>query len=196
MKVFKKKSMKKNEEKNVADAGEETANTETMNTEKGAEELPDAVFEEDSEVAKLELQLSEAKDKYIRLYSDFDNYKKRLSRERVDLIKSAGQDILQSFLPVIDDIERAMKAMNEAKDIESVKEGMQLVYQKLKAITESKGLKAMESVGKDFDPELHDAIVQLPSPSEEMKGKVVDEIEKGYYLNDKVIRHAKVAVGN
>lgn len=188
--------MKKNEEKNVADAGEETANTETVNTEKGAEGLPNAVLEEHSELVNLELQLSEAKDKYIRLYSDFDNYKKRVNRERVDLIKSAGQDILQSFLPVIDDLERAIKAMNEAKDVEPVKEGIQLVYQKLKAISESKGLKAMESVGKDFDPELHDAIAQLPSPSEEMKGKVVDEIEKGYYLNDKVIRHAKVAVGN
>jgi molecular chaperone GrpE len=103
---------------------------------------------------------------------------------------------MHAVLPVLDDMERAIKASKDVKDIDAVKAGVQLVYQKMKAMTESKGLKAMESVGKPFDPELHDAITNMPAPSEDMKGKVLEEIEKGYYLYDKVIRHAKVIVGN
>ena len=160
------------------------------------EGLPDAETSESGEMEKLEFQLSEAKDKYLRLYSDFDNYKKRINRERIDLIKSAGQDIMASILPMLDDMERALKAMGEAKDINAVREGVQLVYQKMKTITEGKGLKAMDTVGKEFDADLHDAIANIPVKDEKQKGKIVEEIEKGYYLNDKVIRHAKVIVGN
>jgi len=160
------------------------------------EGLPDAETSERGDVEKLEFQLSEAKDKYLRLYSDFDNYKKRINRERIDLIKSAGQDIMASILPMLDDMERALKAMGEAKDINAVSEGIQLVYQKMKTILEGKGLKAMDTIGKDFDADLHDAIANIPVKDEKQKGKVVEEIEKGYYLNDKVIRHAKVIVGN
>ncbi len=158
--------------------------------------LPDAESAEKAAVAKLEAELSETKDKYLRLYSDFENYKKRMVRERMELLKSAGADVMLSILPVIDDMERAVKAATESNDAKAVKEGVQLVYQKMKTITESKGLKAMESVGQPFDADLHDAISNMPAPSEAMKGKVIDEIEKGYYLNDKVIRHAKVIVGN
>jgi len=158
--------------------------------------LPDAETTEQDPVAKLEAELSETKDKYLRLYSEFENYKKRIVRDRIELIKNAGADTMISILPIIDDMERAIKAISEAKELKAVKEGVQLVYQKMKAITESKGLKAMESVGKPFDADLHDAITNIPAPSENMKGKVVEEIEKGYYLNDKVIRHAKVIVGN
>ena len=159
------------------------------------EELPDASVEETDSIAQLELQLSEAKDKYLRLYSDFDNYKKRINRERIDLIKSASQDVMAAILPMLDDMERAIKAMDNAKDVNAVKEGVQLVYQKMKTITEGKGLKAMETTGKDFDADLHDAIANVPV-DEKQKGKVIEEVEKGYYLNDKVIRHAKVVVGN
>jgi molecular chaperone GrpE len=188
---LRKKVMKKNEEENpiIDGQGEENREAETMNQNEAA--LPDAEQAEADPTAKLEAQLSEAKDKYLRLYSDFENYKKRINRDRIELIKTAGSDILISILPVIDDMERALKAMNETE-----KEGVQLVYQKMKSITEAKGLKAMESVGKPFDPELHDAITNMPAPSEDMKGKVIEEIEKGYYLFDKVIRHAKVIVGN
>ncbi len=182
------------EEKNIVD---NTKNEEeTIAEQHSTEGLPDAERQEETQLAKLELEVLEAKDKYLRLYSEFDNYKKRVNRDRLDLIKSAGQEIMISILPTLDDLERAMKAMSEAKDVEPIKEGIQLVYQKMKSITEGKGLKAMESIGKDFDSDLHDAITNMPSPSEGMKGKVVDEIEKGYYLNGKVIRHAKVIVGN
>ncbi len=158
--------------------------------------LPDAEKEEANPLAKIEAELSEARDKYLRLYSDFENYKKRVARDRVELTKMAGADVFLSVLPVMDDMERAIKAMNETADAEAVKEGLNLIYNKLKSTTEAKGLKAMESIGKAFDPDLHDAITNVPASSEEMKGKVVDEVEKGYYLNDKVIRHAKVIVGN
>ena len=161
-----------------------------------AEGLPDAETAESGDIEKLEYELSEAKDKYLRLYSDFDNYKKRINREKIDLIKSAGQDIMASILPMLDDMERAIKAMNDAKDINAVKEGVQLVFQKMKSITEGKGLKAMETIGTTFDADLHDAIANVAVKDEKQKGKVIEEIEKGYYLNDKVLRHAKVIVGN
>jgi molecular chaperone GrpE len=113
----------------------------------------------------------------------------------MDQIKMAGADIFLAFLPVIDDLERALKSIEEAKDNKSVKEGINLIYSKIKNITSSKGLVEMESVGKPFDPELHDAIANMPV-ADDQKGKVIEEIERGYYLNDKVIRHAKVIVGN
>jgi molecular chaperone GrpE len=159
--------------------------------------LPDAEKAEAGPEAKLEVELSEARDKYLRLYSDFENYKKRIARDRTELVKMAGADIFLSILPVMDDMERAIKAMNEADgNSTAIQEGLNLIYNKLKAITEGKGLKPMESIGKPFDPELHDAITNIPSPSVDLKGKVVDVVEKGYYLNDKVIRHAKVIVGS
>jgi molecular chaperone GrpE len=188
---LKKKGMKKNEndEPVVDGQAEDAENTDTEAQPEPA--LPDSKEEETDPIAKIEAELSSTKDKYLRLYSDFENYKKRINRDRIELIKNAGSDILVSILPVIDDMERALKAMGEKE-----KEGVQLVYQKLKSIIEGKGLKPMECVGKPFDPELHDAITNMPAPSEDMKGKVIEEIEKGYYLYDKVIRHAKVIVGN
>ena len=187
--------MKSKDENNIMDEPNnmQTAVNQENETTEG---LPDAAQQESGELAKMELELSAAKDKYLRLYSDFDNYKKRINRERVDLIMTAGQDVMMSILPMIDDMERALKAMTEAKSIEAVKEGIQLVYQKMKTITEGKGLKAMQAVGTDFDADLHDAIANVPVTDEKQKGKVIEEIEKGYYLNDKVIRHAKVIVGN
>lgn len=162
---------------------------------KEEQSLPDAEKSEGSAEAKLELELSMSRDQYLRLYSDFENYKKRIARERIELSKMAGADIFLSILPVMDDMERAIKAMNETAASDAIKEGLNLIYQKLKATTEAKGLKAMDSIGKTFDADLHDAITNIPASTEDMKGKVVDEIEKGYYLNDKVIRHAKVVVG-
>jgi len=177
-------------ESEISQQNEDTSNAVAV------EGLPDAETAESGDIEKLEYALSEAKDKYLRLYSDFDNYKKRINREKIDLIKSAGQDIMASILPMLDDMERAIKAMSDAKDINAVKEGVQLVFQKMKSITEGKGLKAMETVGQVFDADLHDAIANVPVKEEKQKGKVIEEIEKGYYLNDKVLRHAKVIVGN
>jgi molecular chaperone GrpE len=187
----KKSHMKKHNETNAVD--EENKNTSEQSETENEQQLPDVEHAEESTEAKLELELSKARDQYLRLYSDFENYKKRIARDRVESAKLAGADILLSILPVMDDMERALKALNDGGDINALKEGMQLVYNKMKSVAESKGLKPMEAIGKPFDPELHDAITNIPS--EDMKGKVVDEVEKGYYLNDKVIRHAKVIVG-
>jgi molecular chaperone GrpE len=139
------------------------------------------------------VELTESRDKYLRLYSEFENYKKRVSRDRIEQSKMAGSEVFLAILPVIDDMERAMKAL-EGKNSPEL-DGLRLIFNKLKSNTESRGLKAMESVGKIFDADLHDAIANVPSPSENMKGKVLEEVEKGYFLNDKVIRHAKVVVG-
>lgn len=195
-----KKSMKKQGEHNSVE--EEIKNKEEQKDVNQAsaideeQSLPDAEKSESTPEAKLEVELSEARDKYLRLYSDFENYKKRVMRDRIELTKMAGADIFLAILPVMDDMERAIKAMNEKAEAEGIKEGLNLIYNKLKSTTEAKGLKAMDSIGKVFDADIHDAITNAPAPSNDMKGKVLDEIEKGYYLNDKVIRHAKVIVGN
>jgi molecular chaperone GrpE len=147
------------------------------------------------EVAELKQQIDELNDKYLRLVAEFDNYKKRNAKERIELFKTAGQDVIQSLLPVLDDFERALKQMETAKDIAAVKQGVTLIQEKLKSILESKGLNAIESMGKDFNVEEHEAITEIAAPAEEMKGKVVDEVEKGYRLYDKIIRFAKVIVG-
>lgn len=150
---------------------------------------------DESKVEKLKAELSEANDKYLRLYAEFDNYKRRTSKERIELLQTAGRDVIVDLLTVLDDFERAAKAMETATDIESVKEGVQLVHSKLKNILASKGLKEMNSKGTPFDADFHEAITNIPAPSDDLKGKVVDEIQKGYSLNDKVIRFAKVVVG-
>jgi molecular chaperone GrpE len=143
----------------------------------------------------LKEELSIANDKYLRLYAEFDNFRRRTIKEREDARKMEGKDVIVSLLPVLDDFERALKAMENATDVAPVKEGVTLVQQKLKNILSQKGLKAMESIGSPFDPDLQEAITNIPAPTEDLKGKVVDEMEKGYTLNDKVIRFAKVIVG-
>jgi len=149
-----------------------------------------------SEIEKLNAELAETRDKFLRIYSEFDNYKKRTQRERLELLKSAGADVIGSLLPVLDDFERALKAMESGDSNPQVKAGIELIYQKLKTILEQKGLKKMVSIGEEFNVDNHEAITNIPVPDEKMKGKVVDEAESGYFLNDKVIRHAKVIVGN
>ncbi len=137
----------------------------------------------------------ELKDKYVRLFADFDNYKKRVARERLELIKDASKDVMLNLLPVLDDFERALKAAEKATEVEPVKEGMGLIHSKLLKNLEQKGLKAVEPKGEPFDVEYHEAITEIPAPTEDLKGKVVDVVEKGYYLNDRIIRYAKVVVG-
>lgn len=138
----------------------------------------------------------EMNDKFLRLYSEFDNFKRRNARERIELMKTAGEDIIKSVLPILDDFERALKAMHEAGENDAVKEGVDLIFNKLKNTLHAKGLQAMESVGQEFNPDLHEAITNIPATDESMKGKIVDEVERGYLLNDKVIRYAKVVVGS
>ena len=148
-----------------------------------------------STVEMLEADLAESKDKFIRLYAEFDNYKKRTVRERLDLIKTAGSELIGDLLPVLDDFDRAKKSAEDENSNEVFSEGVTLVYNKIHGILKNKGLEAMETNGEDFDPELHEAITEIPAPSEDLKGKILDTIEKGYTLNSKIIRHAKVVVG-
>jgi len=148
-----------------------------------------------SPVDTLKEELALANDKYLRLYAEFDNFRRRTIKEREEARKMEGKDVIVSLLPVLDDFERALKAMETATEVAPVKEGVSLVQNKIKNILSQKGLKGMESIGTPFDPELHEAITNIPAPTEELKGKVIDEMEKGYFLNDKVVRFAKVIVG-
>lgn len=153
------------------------------------------VIDEVSKTAELQGKIEELNDKYLRLYSEFDNYRKRVVKERIELIKSSGEDIYKDILPIIDDFERAIKSTKEATDINAVKEGVNLIYTKFKNTLIQKGLEEIVTLGKEFNTDLHEAITSTPAASEEMKGKVVDELEKGYLLNGKVIRFSKVVVG-
>jgi molecular chaperone GrpE len=145
-----------------------------------------------SEEEKLRAQLAESNDKFLRVFAEFDNYKRRVSKERLDLIKTAGSEMVVALLPILDDFERAMKFSQN----EEGKSGVELIYQKLRSTLEAKGLKRMESIGLDFDADLHEAITSIPAPTENLKGKVVDESECGYFYNEKVVRYAKVIVGS
>lgn len=147
-------------------------------------------------INELNVKLAEANDKFLRLYSEFDNYRKRTSKERIELSKTASEDLIVSLLPIIDDFERALKAIEATEENKNLREGVELIYNKMLGILSQKGLKAMESIGKEFNSEIHEAIAQVPSENEENKGKIFDEVVKGYYLHEKVIRHAKVVVSN
>jgi len=167
---------------------------EAQGTQEGAEKAADgpAAVEQ---IELLQAQLAEQKDKFLRLYADFDNFKKRNARERLELIDTAARETIQSLLPVLDDFDRAMQSMEKATDLDSVKNGMQLIHHKMQHILTARGLKAMETKGQDFDTERHEAITEIPAPTPDLAGKVVDEVEKGYLLNEKIIRYAKVVVG-
>lgn len=136
-----------------------------------------------------------ANDKYIRLSAEFDNYRKRTLKERIDIIKSAGEDIIVNILPVVDDFERALDSMKNAEDIEAVKKGVNIIYNKLVDYLKSRGVKEVDAINKEFDTDLHEAVTKIPAPDKKLKGKVVDVINKGYYLNDKIIRFPKVVIG-
>ncbi|MGB0525553.1 MAG: nucleotide exchange factor GrpE [Flammeovirgaceae bacterium] len=177
---------------------EEVTPTEEASTDNGEEkeEVKEEVVEED-ELTKTQKELQEFKDKYLRLYSEFENFRRRTNKEKVEFLQQANKNLLLELLPVIDDVERADKHYDqENTTLEQVREGYELIYKKLKGVLSKQGLTAMESpVGKDFDTEYHEAVTQFPAPSDDMKGKVIDELEKGYLLGDKVIRFAKVVVG-
>ena len=168
----------------------------TDQEEKHPEEKNEAEEESLSELEKKELEVKALNDKYLRLYSEFDNFRRRTQKEKLDLYKTAGEDIFKSLLSVMDDFDRAKKSMDETKDYDSLKTGLDLIYNKLVSAFKVNGAEPMEStVGETFDSEIHEAITQIPAPSKKLKGKVVDEIEKGYTLKGKVIRFAKVVVG-
>lgn len=143
----------------------------------------------------VEDQIKELNDKYMRLYSEFENFRRRTSKEKIELIQTAGADLIKELLPVLDDMERAMESNAKSEDIEAIKEGFQLVHNKFNKILVSKGLQVKEDKGEVFDADVHEAIAKIPAPEENLKGKVVDVVEKGYALNDKVLRYSKVVVG-
>ncbi|WP_246269432.1 nucleotide exchange factor GrpE [Chitinophaga oryzae] len=151
--------------------------------------------EPEEELIKKDQQLNEMRDKYLRLQAEFDNFRKRTAKERLELLQTAGKEVIISLLDVLDDSERAAKQLSTANDITSLKDGVNLVFNKLKTTMQAKGLKPMESLHTTFDPDLHDAITEIPAPTPDLQGKVVDVLQEGYYLNDKLIRHAKVIVG-
>ncbi|HDO27059.1 MAG TPA: nucleotide exchange factor GrpE [Bacteroidetes bacterium] len=147
------------------------------------------------EIAGLKEQLAELNDKYLRLFSDFDNYRKRTNAEKLELIKTASKEVIEGLLPVLDDFERALQNLNERRADDETIKGIELIYNKLFIFLKQKGLEPMESKGTEFNTDFHDAITQIPAPSKDMKGKVVDVVQKGYLLNGSIIRHAKVIVG-
>ena len=165
--------------------------TDTDNTEKS----DNSEDSERSELEKTQEELQMLKDKHMRLYAEFENFRRRTAKERLELMSNAGRDILSDLLPVLDDMERAILSNETATDIDSVKEGFTLVHGKFQRIMLSKGLKEMDSKGTPFNTDEHEAITKIPAPSDDLKGKIVDVVEKGYFLNESVLRYAKVVVG-
>jgi len=190
---MRKKETKARSTKKKKATAAKTPETKGETQKKGAEAPENDALEEEN--AMLKQQLEELKDKYMRMYADFDNYKKRMIKEKSDMISMAAQDTLSSLLPVLDDFDRAKKNAEAEDGGEHFSEGIALVYQKLYSVLRQRGLEEMEANGQVFDPELHDAFTEIPAPSDDLKGKVVDTIEKGYKLNDRIIRHPKVVVG-
>ena len=187
-----------NAHKHQTNAAEEAAEIKDVLDDTSAEETD----ETETEAANVELQnqleaalavVEKEKKEYLFLMAEFDNYRKRVTREKADIIKNAAERVLLEILPIVDDFERALAAT--ADSTESLREGMTLIYHKLIKYLERNGVKPMDTDGKPFDPDFHEAIAKIPAPSDELKGKVVDTTTKGYMLNDKVLRHAKVAVG-
>jgi molecular chaperone GrpE len=179
-----------NKDELLIDSEEITQNTDNLSEE--SLETPTEEVPELSEADKLQAELYELKDKYLRLYSDFDNFRKRTAKEKLEMIQSASERVIVDIIPVIDDIERATANAQEGE----ISEGISLIFNKLYNTLATKGLKPMDAKGKVFNADLHEAITQFPAPTEADKGTVFDVVEKGYFLNDKVIRFAKVVVAN
>lgn len=171
-------------------AAEQTTHTEGRHK-RNHKRRTDKDSENSEKVQELGQKLVEANDKYVRMYSEYENYRKRTNMEKADLILNGGKEVVKAILPVVDDMERALQAM---ADEEGAKEGVQLIYNKLMNILSQKGLKPIEAKGAKFDENLHEAVTQFPASEESQKGTVIDVVEKGYYLNDKVLRYAKVVV--
>ena len=166
----------------------------TDENQSGTTHLNEPVAEE-SDLERLKAELEESKDKYLRKVAEFENFKRRNAKERLELIQTAGRDVITDMLDVLDDCDRAQKQLDASTDAVGIKEGVMLVFNKLRNTLQSKGVKAMETTGQEFNVDLHEAITEITAPSEELIGKILDEVMKGYYLNDKIIRHAKVVVG-
>lgn len=185
-----KKGVDTPDNENLSNKPEETADATAEATETGSEEpTPEA------KIADLEQQLAKEKQEYLFLMAEFDNFRKRTMKEKIEIMKNGAEKAMSDILPVIDDFERALQAMGEQTDVDSLREGVELIYNKFIKYLEANGVKAIDSNKAEFDTELHEAVANFPTPEEEMKGKVIDTVQKGYKINDKVLRHAKVVVG-
>lgn len=195
--------MKKKEKEKEADKDQQnsTEMNDGQNTAEGSQkdETTDAKEEENAPAAECkdkDQQIAELNDKYLRLYAEFDNYRRRTQRERADLIQSAASDLMTALLPTLDDFDRAVAAFDQSTEVNALKEGVQLIQQKFKKVLNQKGLEEMKSIGEIFNTDFHEAVANIPAEKEDDKQKVLDEVEKGYFLNGKVIRFARVVVGN
>jgi len=175
-----------------------TTQEQSVNEQDYQNEIPviiDRETELENKIAELTTSLATANDKYLRLSAEFDNFRKRTLKEKMDLMKNASESVMVNFLPVVDDVERAMKAIEATDNIETIKEGIVLIYNKFKDFTKNNGVVEMEAYGLELNTDHHEAITKIPAPSDDLKGKIVDVVQKGYLLNDKVIRYAKVVIG-
>lgn len=191
------KNIEKEEEKVNAEPQAANAEEQTADAAAAAPEQEEAAQEpapEPTETELLQAKVAELNDKYLRLSADFDNYRKRTMKERVELTKSAGSDMLLALLPVVDDFERALSHMTDATDVAALREGVELIYNKFNDYLKKYGVQPIEAIGQPFDTDVHEAITKMPAPTPDMKGKVFDCVEKGYKMNDKVIRFSKVVV--
>lgn len=194
--------MSKNEQEQVKEEEElqqEETQTEAQNAEvesqNAEEEQPAKEETPEDKIAALQAELEKSQKEYLFLMAEFDNYRKRTVKEKAELIKNGGEKAMLGLLPVIDDFERAIDAIDNSSDVESLKEGVDLIYNKFMKYLESQQVKPMESTGTDFDADIYEAVTTFPAPDESMKGKVIDTVQKGYTINEKVLRHAKVVVG-
>ncbi len=186
--MSKKNKEKKEESSQVENAATATAEAENNNSE--------AKEDKRTETEKLQDQLAGEKDKFMRLFAEFENYKKRTNKERIELFKTASQEVMLAMLPVLDDFERALTHIEEDKEAEELRKGVLLIYQKLLTTLEQKGLSKIEiKAGDAFDADVHEAVTQIPAPSEDLKGKIIDVVERGYKLGEKIIRFPKVVIG-
>ncbi len=193
--MTKKEMTDKQKEETAEEIKNDTREETSVDKEKNKQKTTEAKQKKISKEKELKNKLREQEEKYLRLSADFDNYRKRTLKEKIEMSKYAGIEILSQMLPVIDDIERAMKSMEDTQDIDSVKQGIELIYNKFKEYLSQQGVAEIEALHTEFDTDLHDAVTKIPAPEDKLKGKVVDVIEKGYKLNDRVIRYSKVVVG-
>ncbi|MBQ9556319.1 MAG: nucleotide exchange factor GrpE [Muribaculaceae bacterium] len=191
------KKNKKNQSEEAKEAQQEVLNEEKDPQQQAQEQMDEETVEDvDKKIADLEQQLEHEKKEYLFLMSDFENFRRRTAREKAELIKNGAESAMRDLLPVVDDLERALDAINKGGDLDSLKEGVDLIYNKFVKYLESQHVTAIDSTGKDFDTDVHDAVTMFPAPDPSMKGKVIDTTIKGYMINDKVLRHAKVVVGS
>lgn len=183
----KEKEVEKEQKENVSKKHEETVSEASEN------QSDTSIKEEEGQTS--EDKYNDLNNRFLRLYAEFENFRKRTNKERLDIINNANADLLKDMIPVIDDFERAITNNEGSEDVVAIKEGFSLIYNKYKGILQTKGLKPMDSKGEVFDPEVHEAVANMPTEDKKLKGKIIDDVEKGYFLNEKVLRYAKVVVG-